>query len=500
MASPTDPLLSDRSAAPRGAPDPTPPRAHPELLERAWRRTDALFALVRPAALRQRPIGQRNPLVFYVGHLPAFTWNLLGKGVLGRGASSFAAFDRLFDFGIDPEEGAEPASASDWPALDLILRYRDHVRAFVRGAADELAQRAREDVLAEGGRILHLVLEHELMHHETLLYMLHELDRAQLVRPAWAEAPVLGASAPELAPARVEAGNARLGAAFDAIPFGWDNEFPARDVRVEAFALERVPVTLERFAAFVDGGGYEDARAWSPEGFAWARKHALACPKDWFRRDGRWHVRTLFDDVPLDLVAAWPASVSWAEADAFARRSGARLPSEPELVRAAYGDDPARAFPWSDGADSAPRERNVPSPRNGAAHEPPSAARPSAPPPVPGAAQDAAALDGRGNFGFRHLAPTPVGRYPAGASPCGALDLLGNGWDWTATRFERHDGFDAYVKSYPGYSADFFDGAHRVLLGGSWATADALLRRSFRNWFRFNYPYPFTQFRLARNA
>ena len=63
--------------------------------------------------------------------------------------------------------------------------------------------------------------------------------------------------------------------------------------------------------------------------------------------------------------------------------------------------------------------------------------------------------------------------------------------------FEGLPGFEAYIPGYPGYSADFFDGKHYVLKGASWATADDLVRPSFRNWFQAHYPYVFAKFRCV---
>jgi len=156
-------------------------------------------------------------------------------------------------------------------------------------------------------------------------------------------------------------------------------------------------------------------------------------------------------------VAGWPVCVSLAEARAYARWKGARLPSEPELLRATWGDEDS-VWPWGD-ADPTPPHANL---------------------------------------GFHHGAPTPVGSFPLGASPWGVHDVIGNGWEWTGTVFDTHPGFEAWVPGYRGYSRDFFDGKHYVLLGGSWATDPKLARRTFRNWFRENYPYPFSQFRLVR--
>jgi formylglycine-generating enzyme required for sulfatase activity len=84
-----------------------------------------------------------------------------------------------------------------------------------------------------------------------------------------------------------------------------------------------------------------------------------------------------------------------------------------------------------------------------------------------------------------------------GGSPSGVRELVGNGWEWTGTPFQPFPGFRADLPDYPGYSADFFDGRHSVLLGGSWATDRRLVRRSFRNWYQPHYPYVFTKFRLA---
>ena len=86
------------------------------------------------------------------------------------------------------------------------------------------------------------------------------------------------------------------------------------------------------------------------------------------------------------------------------------------------------------------------------------------------------------------------------AQRSGIDELLGNGWEWTATDFAPLPGFEPWIETYPGYSADFFDDQHFVMLGGSWATDLALVRRSFRNWFRPHYPYVFSKFRCVREA
>ncbi len=77
----------------------------------------------------------------------------------------------------------------------------------------------------------------------------------------------------------------------------------------------------------------------------------------------------------------------------------------------------------------------------------------------------------------------------------GLYDLLGNGWEWTASSFSGFPGFAPILSTYSGYSSDFFDGKHFVLRGGSFATVSEQLRRSFRNWYQGRYPYVFSKFR-----
>jgi formylglycine-generating enzyme required for sulfatase activity len=84
-------------------------------------------------------------------------------------------------------------------------------------------------------------------------------------------------------------------------------------------------------------------------------------------------------------------------------------------------------------------------------------------------------------------------------SAWGVHDLVGNGWEWTSTEFAPFPGFEP-MPSYPEYSAEFFDGHHVVLKGASPATARELIRPSFRNWFRTNYPYVYAKFRTVSRA
>ena len=417
-------------------------------LEAAWARSDRIFDLLKSEALLMRPIALRQPLIFYVGHLPAFGWNQVCRGLLAM-SSAQPAFDDLFARGIDPV-GVDAYEGSEaWPSLGEVLAYRDRVRGALRDSFDEVEALSGTDVLADHGRVYQLVIEHELMHHETLLYMLQQLDRRFLVRPADLPACRLGAGA---APGRVRVpkGEAIVGASFDSVPFGWDNEFEAQRSVVDSFEIDQTPVRNAQWLEFMEAGGYGRQDLWEPEAWAWRQRVGHEHPVFWKRSGAAWSYQTLFDELPLRDVADWPVYVSWAEADAYARWRDAQLPTEAEFHRAAEG------ISWGEAA--------------------------------------------RGNLDFANWAPTPVGSYPEGASRWGVLDLLGNGWEWTRTVFAPLPGFTVWARTYPGYSADFFDGKHFVLLGGSWATARALTRRSFRNWFQPHYPYVFSTFRCVHRG
>jgi ergothioneine biosynthesis protein EgtB len=423
-----------------------------EQLARAWQRSDRLFGMLDDEAWLEQPIALRQPLLFYLGHLPAFAWNHLGRGVLGE-AGFDPGLDALFERGIDPVGVDAYAPRAAWPDRSAVMAYRDRVRARLSTALGD------PGLPCEAQAVASMVIEHELMHHETLLYMFQELDHGLKRRPPdWPRLPgTPRAEAQRRTAARrveVPGGAVRLGAAPGALAFAWDNELPERRVEVAAFELDDRPVTNADFVEFVGAGGYRERSLWRGQDWDWRLRRQVERPHSWRgaaghdrSRSGPSCVRSLFEDVPFETAADWPVAVSWAEAAAYARWRGARLPTEAEWHRAAAGiADPAS-----------------------------------------------------GNVGFRQGSPLPVGGDAAGTSAWGIHELVGNGWEWTASPFAPFPGFEPLPR-YPGYSADFFDGAHFVLLGGSWATDESLLRPSFRNWFQPHYPYVFSKFRCARPA
>ena len=388
-------------------------------------RTRGLFELITPDAYYDRPIALRNPIVFYEGHLPAFAVNTLVKLSL-RGKGIDERIETLFARGIDPESEDAVKSPTDvWPA-------REDVQAYAT-EADALIERTLRETFLEGGEAVFTVLEHELMHQETLIYMLHELPYGKKVWSGRLQ-PADCRRAEAHRSIRIPRGKATLGAPRDG-RFGWDNEFPELIVDVDAFEIDSRNVTNGEYLEFVEATGAKLPHFWNEN-------------RQW---------RGMFAAVPLPLDA--PVYVTYEEASSYARWKGARLPTEAEYHRAAYGTPSGeeRLHPWGD--------------------DPPDATR--------------------GNFDFASWEPVAAGSFPNGASAWGVLDLVGNGWEWTSTPFAPFPGFEA-MPSYPVYSADFFDDAHFVLKGASPVTPRELVRRTFRNWFRPNYPYVFATFRCVR--
>ena len=290
-------------------------------------------------------------------------------------------------------------------------------------------------------QMLSVALEHRLMHAETFAYLLHSLSidqkNTQLV------APLPPSPSPIHAMIEIPGGTVTLGQPhehpYGHNQFGWDNEFECHEVSVGAFAMSKYKVTNGEYLKFVRAGAKP--------------------PHFWRWHEGRWYWRGMWDEVPLPLD--WPVYVTHEEASAFAVWAGKRLPTEAEFHRAAYGTvrgEDERSYPWGD--------------------DPPDSRR--------------------GNFGGTRWDPIPVTATPLGDSAFGISQLVGNGWEWTSTVFDPFPGFQPF-SFYPGYSARFFDGDHYVLKGASSRTDARLLRRSFRNWFRPNYPYVYAGFRCVED-
>lgn len=285
--------------------------------------------------------------------------------------------------------------------------------------------------------VIQMALEHRLMHLETLAYMFHNFNYRSKRAPVGTKIATPPCNPPLNAWIEIPAGIATLGKREDET-FGWDNEFCETKRPIPSFLIQQRSVSNADYLRFVEEGA--------------------PVPHFW-RRDGdHFYYRGMFEEIPLPLD--WPAYVTQTEALAYAQSLNNTIATEEQFHRAAYGvpQGEERQYPWE--------------------------------------GQDTTAA--QGNFDFRRWDPEPVDRSPSGKSAFGVEQLVGNGWQWTSSVFAPLPGFQNRP-SYPGYSANFFDGHHYVIKGASARTSARFLRRSFRNWFRADYPYVYATFRCVGN-
>src|SRR6266849_494270 len=234
-------------------------------LAEARAQTDLLFDIVRPDSLYERPIPERHRIVFYLGHLEAFDWNLLRERILGL-KPFHPEFDQLFAFGIDPVGGGLPSDQpGDWPALEELRSYNQRIRESLDSGLDEPEP-----------TLLNVAIEHRLMHAETLAYMLHQLPLERKIKTPGVPAP--NAETRERPMVEIPAGAVTLGQSSGG-SFGWDNEFDALSVELPAFEIDRYKVTNGEYLEFMD-----DTNA--------------AHPIFWKRTDGGWFYRGMFEEMP----------------------------------------------------------------------------------------------------------------------------------------------------------------------------------------------------------
>jgi len=419
-------------------------------LTRARNRTEGLTTAVDEADLVRQHSPLMSPLVWDHAHVGNQEEIWLLRDVGGR-AGVRTDIDQMYDAFANPR--------ADRPALPLLSPTEAH--GYVRQVRDEVLE-VLSTVSLDGRRLTRsgfvygLVVQHEQQHDETMLAT-HQLRRtgpplsAPVPRPARAD----GLPTEVLVPA----GGFTMGTSTEA--WALDNERPAHRVELPGFWIDTVPVSNGRYLAFMADGGYDDPRWWTAAGWEYRQRAGLGAPLFWHRdADGSWWRRSFGVELPVEPDEP-VVHVCQHEAAAYAAWAGRRLPTEAEWEKAARWDPAtgrSRRYPWGDADPTA----------------------------------DLANLD------QRHLRPAPVGSYPAGASPLGVHQLIGDVWEWTASTFRPYPGFEVFP--YPEYSQVFFGDEYYVLRGGSFGTDRSACRGTFRNW---DYPIRrqiFAGFRTARTA
>lgn len=425
----------------QAAPASNSPRHEPHDLVIAYRRvraaTEALAAPLSAEDCCVQSMPDASPTKWHLAHTSWFFETFILEPAMPGYRSFEPLFRVLFNSYYDGVGEQYPRAARGMltrPDLATVRAYRAHVDA----AMLRLLEAGVEQRL--GARI-ELGLHHEQQHQELLLtdakHLLAQNPFAAAYRDDLAPAP--RRSAPPLRWHRFDGGIRDVGA--DGSAFHFDNEGPRHPLLLAPFELASRPVTSGEFLTFVEAGGYARPQCWLADGFAAVRASGWEAPAYWDRRDGTWFERTLGGWRPLDRDAP-VCHVSFYEADAYARFSGARLPSEAEWEIAAGQVAPVGNFVETD-----------------------------------------------------HLHPI-AGDAGAGATPA---QLFGDVWEWTHSPYIAYPGFRPAPGAIGEYNGKFMCN-QIVLRGGSCATPSDHVRASYRNFFPPAARWQFSGLRLARDS
>jgi EasF-like predicted methyltransferase len=430
--------------------------------EELWKLTDVVTRQMinKDTMLFERPISLRHPFIFYLGHIAAFLDIQItrhkadGEVNQQSGYTSPQHFADIFERGIDPDmddptqcnpHSTVPDEDSDWPAYEAIIEYQNHVRQRVKRLLqfwESEIQRTGKSFLdghperIRCARILFMCFEHEAMHIETLLYM---LNQSQLVLPPAGVSQPSWKNKPYIMTNQVLSDAPVIEIPDGVVVLGHNDSENADFTRLDTSSVEfgwdnEHPQRQVNVKSF----SIQSRPVSNGEYYNYYRLTSQTnMPASWCEGTDGIHVRTLFGPCPLEYAKNWPVQVSYNEALGYAQWKGARIPTEAELLR--FRDQtPCYKFP---------------------------------------------------NVGFKKWMSTDVDNEQ--------VHTIGDAFELTSTVWDSHDGFEP-SEIYPGYSADFFDGKHHVVLGGSWATHPRMaFRRSFRNWYQAAYPYVFSTFRLC---
>jgi ergothioneine biosynthesis protein EgtB len=428
----------------------------------ARRRTLALIEPLTPEDLMVQSCPEASPAKWHMAHTSWFFESFILREFLGGYRIFNPDFAWLFNsyyqsFSAFPEKRLR--SSFSRPGLNEILRYRAHV--------DEAVERLMEtDPAPEALKRIELGVNHEEQHQELLLTDVLHAFFTNPLRPAYALDPGAassyatrnpGSGFPAIKYLQFEGGLKEAGHAGEG--FCFDNELPRHKVWLEPYGLADRLVTCGEYAEFIADGGYRRAELWLSDGWNAVNNNQWRAPLYWTADNGEWNIFTLRGEQPLSRMKHVPVSqVSYYEADAYARWSGRRLPTESEWEAAAEGH-----LVNGNLLDSG-------------------LLRPAA---IELIDKQASAANG----------PAAV---LAGAAPTFACpsQLFGDCWEWTASAYLGYPGFHPLPGSLGEYNGKFMSGQF-VLRGGSCVTPGPHIRASYRNFFSPDTRWQFSGIRLA---
>ncbi len=319
------------------------------------------------------------------------------------------------------------------PTVSEVFEYRRNIDSRLLDLLDN-----SDDILFEQiSPLVELGLHHEQQHQELLLTDIKHAFGCNPLRPAYNADLVIESPEPRrLSWTPMSSGVYEIG--NDGTTFGFDNEGPRHQTFLPDFALADRLVTVEEYFEFMADGGYDRHELWLSDGWHARQEEDWRAPLYWEQRDGEWWHLTLAGMRPLD-PSEPVCHVSYYEADAYARWTGFRLPTEAE---------------WE------------------ASTQCPSA---------------------QGSF-------LEQGQYhPMSAQGDALSQLFGDVWEWTSSAYAAYPGFRAAPGVIREYNGKFMCN-QMVLRGGSCVTPGAHIRATYRNFFYPNSRWQFSGFRLARDC
>jgi ergothioneine biosynthesis protein EgtB len=372
-------------------------------------------------------------------HLAHTTW-FFEAFVLKSFLEGYRIFDERFEYCFNSYYESVGARQPRGKRGLLTRPTADEVRAYREHVDAALERLCRRDLQARAAELIELGINHEQQHQELLLTDILSLFASGPLKPAYARANP-GVAVAQAAPLGwVSFDGSILAVGHDGDGFAYDNEGPLHDELVRPFKLADRCVTNAEWIAFIEDGGYRTPTLWLADGWATVKAQDWRAPLYWEEADGGFMQMSLQGFRPLD-PAAPVSHVSYYEADAFARWAGYRLPSE---------------FEWEMAAGGLP-------------------------------------LKGR-TLGASHLRPM---RAETGGS--GLKQMFGDVWEWTASAYLPYPGFKAAPGAVGEYNGKFMCNQF-VLRGGSCATPEGHIRKTYRNFFYPHQRWQFMGLRLAGDA
>ena len=314
------------------------------------------------------------------------------------------------------------------PTVSEIYDYRTYVDRHM----EQLIEQADAAEWQEIGPLLELGFNHEEQHQELLITDLKHVLAENPLSPVYVPESLAHAAAPAMHWISHDGGLREIG--FEGEGFSYDNEGPRHRVYLDPYQLASRLVTNGEYLDFIADGGYQQPGHWLSEGWAAVQERGWRAPLYWEKLDGHWTMMTL--SGPREVRRDEPVChISYFEADAFARWSGKRLPSEAE---------------WEYAVDAEPIE---------------------------------------GNF-------YDSGRFHPAPADGASRQFFGDVWEWTQSPYTPYPGFQPAEGAVGEYNGKFMCNQY-VLRGGSCATSRRHIRPTYRNFFPPNARWQFTGLRLA---